>query len=100
MKLSKNRNEDADINCPDRPDKTSVSAVASNDWVMPPQLAEVLKTFPLREPDRIVEGPNGEVLAEWHSAGSYFEIEYTPEGKLEIMTQLNCEIKHWTLTGV
>ena len=80
--------------------KTSVSAVASDDRVMPPQLTEVLKTFPLREPDRIVEGPNGEVLAEWHSAVSYFEIEYTPEGKLEIMTQLNCEIKHWTLTGV
>ena len=68
--------------------------------VMPPLLAEVLKTFPLREPDRSVDGENCDWLLEWHFDGDrYFEIEYTPEGQIEIMTQFNGEIKHWTLTG-
>jgi hypothetical protein len=65
---------------------------------MPPALAEVLKTFPLREPDRVVEGPNGEILAEWHDDGNYFEIEYMPETIiLEIMTQFDGETRHWVL---
>ena len=81
-----------------------------SDRVIPPQLAEVLRRFPLREPDRIVEGPNGETLAEWHRDDNYFEIECNPEGKinynqekeifegeLEIMSQLDCETNHWTL---
>lgn len=68
--------------------------------VMPPLLAEILKTFPLVEPDRIVEGPNGETLAEWWAYGYYFEIEHTPEGELEIMTKNDIgEIKHWVLKG-
>lgn len=65
--------------------------------VMPPQLAEVIKKFPLREPDRVVEGPNGEWLAEWQMADNYFEIECTVEGKLEIMTRFDGEFKHWDL---
>ena len=69
--------------------------------VMPPLLAEILKTFPLREPDRSVDGENCDWLLEWHFGGErYFEIEYTPEGRIEIMTQFNGEIKHWVLKGV
>ncbi len=68
--------------------------------VMPPLLAEILKTFPIVEPDRIVEGQNGETLAEWWAHGYYFEIEHTKDGGLEIMTKNDIgEIKHWTLTG-
>jgi hypothetical protein len=68
--------------------------------VMPPLLAEILKAFPLVEPDRVVEGPNGETVAEWWAYGYYFEIEHTHDGKLEIMTKNDVgEIKHWILTG-
>jgi hypothetical protein len=77
--------------------KRATSNSALSDRVIPPQLAEVLRRFPLREPDRIVEGPNGETLAEWHGDDNYFEIECTPEGELEIMSQLDCETNHWTL---
>lgn len=69
-----------------------------NDTI-PPKLAEVLKTFPFREPDRIVEGTGGEWLAEWHVENdNYFEIECTAAGKLEIMTYYGGEACHWTLS--
>ena len=77
----------------------ATSSVPFNEVLCPPQLAEVLKTFPLREPDRIVEGPNGEWLAEWHGDGNYFEIECFIPDKLEIMSQFGGVIKHWDLTG-
>lgn len=68
----------------------------------PAPLVEVIQTFPLSKPDRIIKGQENEWLAEWHDVnGGYFEIEYTPKGQLEIMTKIDEGIiQHWSLKRV
>lgn len=81
-------------------DSDEGAEVALDCGVMPPQLAKILKTFPLREPDRSVDGEDCcNWLLEWHDGEDYFEIEYTSEGQIEIMTMVDGETEHWTLTG-
>ena len=81
-------------------DQTDGAEVALDCGVMPPLLAEILKTFPLRQPDRSVSGGDCcNWLLEWHNGDDYFEIEYSKKGEIEIMTMVNGETKHWTLKG-
>lgn len=61
-------------------------------------LNDVLRMFPLGQPNRISVSEDGKVkIAEWQYLGRYFEIEDAGDGTLSLMVSIDDKCTHWIL---